>query len=304
MSESRENPRKRLTPEEVSLRKMDLSLRILVKMSDSDIRSEITRFQKEADKQLKIPKEKKRPKTAEEKKPDRVAERKWDRYHMELLPSLQLLAVIRDAMRVIHIRAIVQFTGNRKDLEAMGITVRSQSQDIFTITATKKQLLLLGAQAACHRLRAPRLLGHTVEQASAQDEIADVHNPRPLNPTGFRGNGIPVAVIDSCLDVTHHGFRDPSGTHGTRVLNYWVQSPYTLDANGNPIAQTPPGQTPEQFSAANPGTSPDFTGLNYGRIYTTTYIDTALGLSTSPYGTANNQICCVPSGAEHGTHCT
>jgi minor extracellular serine protease Vpr len=74
---------------------------------------------------------------------------------------------------------------------------------------------------------------------------------------------------------------------------------------GNTVNQAaPPGQTPDQFTNAVPaGTRPDFGGLNYGRIYTQDFINTALGLA-STYGTANNQICCEPTDrSEHGTHC-
>ncbi|MEO5881092.1 MAG: S8 family serine peptidase, partial [Caldimonas sp.] len=61
--------------------------------------------------------------------------------------------------------------------------------------------------------------------------------------------------------------------------------------------------TPADWTAANPMTRPDFNGLDYGRLYTTAEIDTALGLA-NPYGTGANQICCEPTRTnEHGTHC-
>ncbi len=156
-------------------------------------------------------------------------------------------------------------------------------------------------------IRTPRILSPTVEDASTQAEIAAIHAPRAANPNGFQGDGMLVGIIDSSLDITHHGFRDPTvpGTHDSRVLYYWAQSTHTQDAFGNPVLQAaPPGQTPQQFTnAAAAGTRPNFAGLNYGRIYTTNDIDTANGLA-NPYGTANNQICCEPMvDNEHGTHC-
>jgi subtilisin family serine protease len=203
-------------------------------------------------------------------------------------------------------RAVVRFAGNRGDLEALGLDVRARAQDVFTVAGTRAQLHALALEPACRRLRAPRVMRQTVENASTQAEIVDVQAPRPLNPTGYRGAGTAVGIIDSPLDVTHHGFRDPTGAHGSRVLYYWVQSPHVLDASGNPVAPAaaPPGQTPEQWSTADPTHRPDFTGLNYGRLYTQADIDTAIGLAGGPYGTGANQICCEPTDTEeHGTHC-
>ena len=60
----------------------------------------------------------------------------------------------------------------------MGIEVRSQAQDIFTVVGTREQLRQLVEQPACRRLRSPRLLFRTVEDASAQAEINLVHMTR------------------------------------------------------------------------------------------------------------------------------
>jgi subtilisin family serine protease len=232
-----------------------------------------------------------------------------------LLPNRIVGPVELVRPRRLRVRAVVNFTGNRQDLESLGLQVRAQAQDVFTVTGTPQQLRDLAAQAACQRLRAPRVLYPVVENASAQAQIADVHNARPVNPNGYRGNGILVGIIDSALEVTHHTFCDPGGTHGTRVLYYWVQSPYTLNASHNPVLaslSTLPGQDPAAWTGSppNPG-RPDFTGLNYGRLYTQADVNAAIG-STSHYGTGNNQICCEPgywvdaSGqtqSEHGTHC-
>ena len=221
----------------------------------------------------------------------------------QLSPNRLLAGVLRDRLQPVRIRAIVRFTGNRADLEAIGVQVRAQAQDIFTVIGTQRELRHLAAEPACRRLRTPRMLSPEVEDASAQGEVAAVHQPRPVNPTGFQGNGVLVGVADSALDVTHHGFREPAGTHDSRVLYYWVQLPYTVDAFGAlQFPANPPGQTPEQWFQANPATRPNFTGLDYGRLYTQADINTALGLAT-PYGDGANQICCEPDNGEHGTHC-
>jgi subtilisin family serine protease len=282
---------------------MDMGLRKLMQMSDPKIRADVLAFRKMVSARMKTRKGNARLETSAAGESSAERAGGLDRRSSPgLLPPRHIAAVIHGVLRPIRIRAIVRFTGNRSDLEHLGITVRSQAQDVFTITATKTQLAQLAAQPACHRLRIPRFIVPTVEQASGQAEIAAVHDPRPLNPTGFRGNGILIGIIDTCLDVTHHGFRDPGGTNGSRVLYYWAQSPFTLNAAGSIVLQNPPGQTPDQFSTAHPGTSPNFGGLSYGRIYDTAAIDAALALA-NPYGTANNQVCCQPANAEHGTHC-
>lgn len=289
--------------------KLDATMRRLLQMSDAGIRKLLKRDQQRLQQQEKkieqmlggLP-----PKATEEQ---RLAMNQLIRLRKaELRPHRDLVAVIPDGLRPVRIRAIVRFTGNRADLEALGIDVRTQAQDIFTIIGTRNQLTTLAAQAACQRLRTPRMLFPDVDEACTQNEVTAVHAPRPpLNPNGYRGNGVLVGIIDSPLDVTHHGFRDPAGAaHDSRVLYYWVQNPQTLNAMGNPVTQAnPPGQTPQQFSnAAPPGSPrPNFNGLNYGRIYTNAFINTAIGLA-DPYGTANNQICCEPTTTEeHGTHC-
>jgi subtilisin family serine protease len=274
-------------PDATPLSKLDLPLRKLVQMADSAIRAELKPFQQ---------------------KPARTKATAAALATAAATLALQLprhlLPVVVLPRKPLRIRAITHYTGNRQDLESLGIQVRSQAQDIFTILATRAQIQQLAAQPACRRLRSPRLMLPVVEEASAQAEAAAVHEPRPLNPTGFQGNGVLVGIVDSVLDVTHNGLRNPAGTHGSRVAYYWAQSTHTQNAAGMTVTQAaPPGDTPEAWAAADPAARPDFAGLDYGRLYTTAQIDTALGLA-NPYGTGNDQICCQPTATdEHGTHC-
>ena len=187
------------------------------------------------------------------------------------------------------VRAITRFNGNRNDLAALGVTVRGQAHDVFTIEATPARLRTLAQQPATAEVRMPRYLLPEVEQASAQAGIADVHQPRPANPTGYRGAGVIVGIVDTPLDVRHSTFRQAAGTHASRVLYYWVQAP---------DAATAPGQTPQAFDATT------FNGLDYGRLYTQADIDAALANAAGPYGDGNNQISQRLSAtvSEHGTH--
>ena len=190
----------------------------------------------------------------------------------------------------IRVRALVHFTGNREDLVSMGLDVGVQAQDIFTVVGTRAQLAHLATQAATLHVCLPRPLLPTVEKAGAQAEIHAVHSPRYNNPTGYKGKGVIVGIVDSALDVTHHGFRNPSptGGHGSRVLYYWVRQP------DDPKA---PGVAPYYFDT-------DFAkneALKQGRLYTRQAIDTALALSGGPYGNGVQHISKKPGSNEHGT---
>jgi subtilisin family serine protease len=204
-------------------------------------------------------------------------------------PLWAFVGLYRTKLRRIRVRAIVRFGGNRRDLEDLGIQVRSQAHDIFTIQGTPAELRTLAEQPATLSLRLPRLLLPTVGDASAQAEIANVHQPRPANPTGYRGAGVVVGIVDTPLDVRHPTFRNAAAPNGSRVLFYWVQ---------NPDLAAAPGQTPQGFNNVA------FNGLNYGRIYTTAAINAALGNAAGTYGNGNNQISKALSAtvSEHGTH--
>jgi hypothetical protein len=290
------------------LRKMDGGLRRLLRMEDSEIKKMVEFHNARIEKN--IPKTELPDKGGVNKRAVETAGKNLtgELYRADLLPHPVFGSVQIEKIRPLRliIRSIIHFTGNKKDLEKLGLVVRSQAQDIFSVTGTKAQLAKLANQPATLQMNLPRLLLPTVENASAQAEIAAVHAPRPVNPTGFQGQGVIIGLIDSDLDVTHHGFRDPAGaTHDSRVLYYWVQDPHTRNAFGNPVAQPgAPGQDPAAYYAAGPLVHPNFSGLNYGRIYDRAAINTAIGLAGGPYGTGASQICCQPNTGEHGTHTT
>ena len=72
------------------------------------------------------------------------------------------------------------------------------------------------------------------------------------------------------LDVEHRAVREAAAPHGTRVRYLWVQAP------DSPSSGSLPGETPEDYSKSHPG-APDFSGLDYGRIYDAAAIDAAKG---------------------------
>jgi subtilisin family serine protease len=278
--------------------KLDPGLRKLLLMSDAEISEEARRQNEDFLLRRKnIIEELKRKIPARTKKVDR--ENRVKKTLQGILPHPTFATVVLEKGKPTQIRAIARFTGNRKDLTDLGITVGSQAQDVFTVVGTRSQLATLARQPALRRMRLPRILMPTVEDACTQAEIAALHNPRPATPTGLFGAGVLIGIIDSRLDVTHRGFRLPAAPNNSRVLYYWVQTPDIVN---------PPGIDPQQFYNNNlgpPPTSPDFTGLNYGRLYIDTDINTALAQPNTigTYGNGNNQISCTPANAEHGTHC-
>lgn len=211
--------------------------------------------------------------------------------------------LIVDAARIdrlhtvpIKIRAIVNFAGNVQDLEAMGIEVHSHIHNIFTITATKEELADLATKPATCRINLPRKFRWELHVAVPQAEIDQIH------AVGNMGQGTIVGLLDSTLDVKHHAFRNMAAPHGTRVMYMWVQEPVQTAGGVDP-----PGETPQDYSLSHPG-APNFAGLNYGRIYDASAINTAIGMADT-YGSGVNQIATIipdqtSMDGQHGTHTT
>ncbi len=272
--------------------KMDFRLRRLMQMTDGEIvKAQDTENKRLNEATLKInnvlsilPN-----KTTQDDK--MVVERIRNQNIAELTydPILGPITIDPSKLKPIKIRAIVKFAGNRDDLSKLGLEISSRSQDIYTVIGTKAQIAALASQPATLRLQLPRRLVPNVEQAAKQAEISDVQKKRPTNPFGYVGKGVIVGIIDYNLDITHHAFRKPSGTHGSRLLYYWVQRPDNTNA---------PGQTPAQLDPIA------FVDFNRGRLYTQASIDAALNQTGSPYGSGANQISKAPGQREHGTHVT
>ena len=299
---------KRWSMEKNVRRKLDRTLYTLLEMNDDDIR-ELISTDAERIKTLRqrIDSELSELKAKEQEQADETVKAKIQALQRtDLLPHPLLWPIERVKLFPVRLRAIVQFTGNRSDLESLGVQVRAQAQDIFTITGTSVQLEQVAAQPACLRMRSPQPVFPTVDEAMNQAEVDDVHTARPDNPSGYTGAGVLLGIIDSALDVTHATFREAAAPNDSRVLYYWVQDPDSAAA---------PGQSPHAWSQALPAGSnlPDFNGLIDGTLYTQAAINTALGNATGTYGNGNNQISCEPEysvnpatgwiSSEHGTHC-
>ncbi|NVM29215.1 MAG: S8 family serine peptidase [Candidatus Helarchaeota archaeon] len=287
-------------PDAKALRRCGPGIRRLLKISDEEIIQKKSKDDERVKKRFeRIQKKKKEVRREAE-------EASWDEIRDLLRPGTARRKRLVQRHRIfgpikitpekeIKIRAIVDFAGNEDDLRNIfGIQVHSRIQNIFTVVATKDQLADLADQAATRKIRLPRIFFPYLADAVPIAEIDQIH------ATGTLGNGVITGIVDGDLHVAHHAFRDPNDpNHPTRVRFLWVQDPNLL-----PGGVQPPGQNPEQFfnDPANPN-SPDFTGLDYGRIYDEDAINTALGLA-DPYGTGANQIAKVLDAGdpEHGTH--
>lgn len=275
------------------VQKLDGGLRRLLHMSDEEIveavESENSRFAEDRRRFEDLVQD--LPSNASDEDREAV-ERLRALYRADLVADHVLGSVVMHKAKLIpiRVRALVLFTGNRDDLVSQGLEIGVQAQDVFSVVGTTAQLAGLAAQAATLRICLPSILLPAVEKAGAQAEIHAVHEPRYNNPNGYQGKGVIVGIVDSALDVTHHGFRDPSptGSHGSRVLYYWVREPDRANA---------PGQAPYYLDKAFAKND----ALKQGRLYTRQAIDTALTLSGGPYGNGAQQISKKPGAKEHGT---
>ncbi len=288
------------------LHKVDGELRSLLRMKDEDIIAALEQYHEE---------KASAPEPLEELLMDEtlpreerlVLERALIRGARQRHPVFD--ALVLEKAKPVNVRALVEFTGNRGDIESFGVEVRSGAHDIFTVTGTVDRLAVLAAQPATQRMSLPRIMRPTVADALVQNDIKPVHEPPGVNKKGYKGKDIIIGVVDTALEVTHNAFRKPetvpnSTFHGTRVLYYWVQEP---DAD-NAAGLTPAKYTEKEKKAGR--RVPDFSGFDYGRLYRSQDIDVALKrfdvtkAYDKVYGSGTGQISALPNLQKpgHGTH--
>ncbi len=270
------------------LQKLDPRLQLLLRMSDEEI---VQAVQEEASRVEAELLEIERlanvlPITSAEDRQATTRVQELQRAKLQPHPGLEGVTVEPSKIKPVKVQALVLFTGNRDDLTTLGLEVKAQAHDVFTVEGTIQQLTTLVNQPALRRMEQPRTLPLGVNGAAKQAEIYTVHKKRATNPAGYKGDGVIVGIIDTALDVTHNAFRHPSGSHDTRVLYYWVLQPDSASA---------PGQDPQGYSK-------DFSNLTGGRLYTKADINKALANKKGVYGNGANQISYNPKNkVEHGT---
>jgi subtilisin family serine protease len=121
-----------------------------------------------------------------------------------------------------YVSAFIKFLGSKKDLEQLGIKVRSQAGDIFTAFIPLKLVARLEKIPAVKFIELSKPLFPTLDEAIPQTQINALHNAMPA----INGTGVIVGVADSGIDFFHPNFRinDGFGLDGlgrTRLLRFW-----------------------------------------------------------------------------------
>ena len=124
-----------------------------------------------------------------------------------------------------YVSAFIKFLGSKKDLEQLGIKVRSQAGDIFTAFIPLKLVPRLEKIPAVKFIELSKPLFPTLDEAIPQTQINTLHSAMPA----INGTGVVVGVADSGIDFYHPNFRinDGFGLDGlgrTRLLRFWDHS--------------------------------------------------------------------------------
>lgn len=135
--------------------------------------------------------------------------------------------------------AFILSDASSKDLTRLGIKVRSQAGDIFSVFVPLSTIPKLEASSAIRFIELARPLFTTLNQAIPFTQINVLQSAMPP----INGSGVIVGVIDNPLDIYHPDFRTVA--NATRVLFLWDQSlrPQGTEA-GPPTAPTLPGFIP------------------------------------------------------------
>ena len=117
---------------------------------------------------------------------------------------------------------IVRANSDESKIEATGAKIRSRVGDIFTITATDKQIDKLSELPGVIYISPSRKVKPCLDKSV---EAIRLYNVRAGNPpwTGFTGKGVIVSAIDTGIDPYHEDFMDPE-EGGSRILYIWDQT--------------------------------------------------------------------------------
>jgi subtilisin family serine protease len=197
--------------------------------------------------------------------------------------------------REAYMSGFIKFLGSRNDLERIGVKVRSQAGDIFTVFIPLKLIKTLEKIPAVKFIELSKPLFPTLDEVIAQTQINMLHGAVPA----VNGAGVIVGVCDSGIDFYHPNFRinDGFGLDGfgrSRILRFWdhLLTPGAGEAS------------PAAFAY----------GVEYNQVAINNELNRAAG--TAPYLTVrhnaqlnadvgNVQVCDASFvNAVHGTHVT
>lgn len=176
------------------------------------------------------------------------------------------------------ISAFVVSDANRRDLEELGMKVRSQAGGVFTAFIPVSVIPKLENSAAIRYIELARPVFPTLNVAVPNAQIDALR----VGPPTSNGAGTVVGVIDTTLDIYHPDFRN-AGDESTRVRFLWDQS-----------------LTPQGAESAPAGSAPSLP--DYGVEYTKVLIDAQLDAFTGTNAYALVRHNAQGETNSHGTH--
>jgi len=196
-------------------------------------------------------------------------------------------AIERTAEGRVHLRVIVQLTGNSDDeLKAYGFEVGSKIGDVATVTTEIDNLTTLASLGSVRRLTAARYRKPKNDRARQAIGVDNLSGQRGISQTG---RGVVVGIIDTGIDFRHLDFTVPgSGGRQTRIKAILDMTYYGTSTSLPPD----PG-----WNYTLPGGT-----TTIGHLYTESDINAALQQNQKPSQSAD--IVKERDKAGHGTHVT
>ena len=123
------------------------------------------------------------------------------------------------------VSATVRSQASADDLASLGLHVRSQAGDVFTVFLPLDLSQRLATSPAIGYVELARPYAPQLIDAIPKARLAQLHGG------GITGAGVIVGIIDSGLDFYHDHFRNADGTTRVRYLwdQVWHQSPANPD---------------------------------------------------------------------------
>ncbi len=225
-------------------------------------------------------------KSPEEKEVKEKPEKIKDKTFSPLLHALELPQLKekdkKHPYKEAYVSGFIKFLGSTRDLQRLGVKVRSQAGDIFTALIPLKLISKLEKIPAVKFIELAKPLFNTLDEAIPQTQINTLHTAMPA----INGTGVIVGVLDSGIDFYHPNFRinDGFGLDGlgrTRILRFWDHFLAPAAGESNPA------------------------GFGYGVEYTQAAINNELNraVGTAPYLTVRHNAQAV-AGITPGNLCT
>ena len=118
----------------------------------------------------------------------------------------------------LHLRT----SASRKDLEAIGLEVRTLSGGRATVTALPEHVEILAGRQDVSSITLPHRVWPSLETSIQDVGVEYLRGESGGTFSGATGSGVIIGVIDSGIDIRHPNFLDASGN--SRILYLWDQN--------------------------------------------------------------------------------